>query len=132
MRRIFIVSLSLFASAGACESSQNAQDPGATALGAHNEGPALRVPEGGRVEILKWIDADDRPCSVVCESARMRGVAAGNYAVSNTPLYVCAADAKLDGLRPGYNVMPDYADRCSVAWGGKELGMAPYKCLCQP
>jgi hypothetical protein len=133
MRTLLLVSLSLVTAAGACSGAPSAtQDPGAAALAASRDCAKAAGPSAGRAEALKWVDAQEKPCGAVCENAGMQAVSAGVYEGNKNPFFVCVADAKDEGLRPGYNLMPDYGDRCTVGWGGRELGDAPYQCLCQP
>jgi hypothetical protein len=45
--------------------------------------------------------------------------------------YVCRVDQNGEGMRPGYNLAPDWSHVCTVPWGGKEVSSRQYDCLCE-
>jgi len=79
---------------------------------------------------IVWVDAHGKPCDVVCKNKGLKPVIAGTY-INGEKFYVCSGNAGGEGLRPGYNLRPGWADRCVVGWGGRELSVRPYKCLCE-
>ena len=77
-----------------------------------------------------WVDAYGRPCDVVCGSRGLKPVVSGIY-VNGEKFFVCAANARGEGYRAGYNLRPSWADKCVVGWGGREMSVRPYRCLCE-
>jgi hypothetical protein len=80
---------------------------------------------------LKWVPAAGQSCVRVCVSADSSPVVSGIYKNGN-PFYVCRGNAQDEGERAGYNVEPSWSNACTVGWGGKELPVTPYECLCNP
>ena len=75
-----------------------------------------------------WV-AGNRSCATVCESANSTPMQSGIYKNGN-PFYICRANPQGEGKRAGYNLQPDWSTNCTVGWGGKELPVSSYECLC--
>ena len=59
-------------------------------------------------------------------------IASGTYAPTGAHLWICVANtANNEGERAGYNLAPDRANVCTVGWGGQEVSIGQYKCLCK-
>jgi hypothetical protein len=94
-------------------------------VGAVSSGSALTV---------EWRDADGVPCDVVC-GASYFAVSSGRSVHPDARLhgrtfYVCRANAGEQGLRPGYNLRPNWAAACWVGHDGKEKWYSDFACLC--
>lgn len=77
----------------------------------------------------EWVAASGRSCANVCAAANAQAEYSGIY-TNNQPLYVCAANAGGEGWRAGYNLEPSWSRACWVGWGGRELAVNDYMCLC--
>ena len=77
-----------------------------------------------------WVDAYGKPCDVVCRSKGLKPVISGVY-INGENFYICSANAHGEGYRGGYNLRPSWADKCVVGWGGREISVRPYRCLCE-
>jgi hypothetical protein len=78
----------------------------------------------------RWVHGHHSSCVSVCEAKDMEAVESGRY-TNHQPFTICRADAAGEGRRPGYNLEPDWADKCFVAHGGREIGIPRYDCLCR-
>ena len=67
----------------------------------------------------------------ICASANSSPVVSGIYTNGN-PFYVCKGNAQGEGERGGYNLEPSWSNACIVGWGGKELPVNLFECLCNP
>jgi hypothetical protein len=79
---------------------------------------------------MQWVNATVPSCDNTCHAAGMQPVISGYYG-NGEPFYVCAGNANGEGLRAGYNLRPSWANACTVGWGGHEIPVNPYVCLCQ-
>ncbi|MBI3149145.1 MAG: hypothetical protein HYZ17_11605 [Betaproteobacteria bacterium] len=77
----------------------------------------------------EWLPAANQSCDTVCQAAG-RGALETGMRRNEHPYYVCRADAHGEGKRAGNNVRPNWAQGCWVAWGGQEMPVTPYECLC--
>ena len=77
-----------------------------------------------------WIPSRNEPCEATWRTEGMRAVRSGRY-VNGNPFSVCRADQNGEGMRPGYNLAPDWSRVCVVPWGGKEVSSTRYDCLCE-
>lgn len=77
---------------------------------------------------IQWV-VGNTSCAAVCGSVNSSPVQSGVYKNGN-PFYVCRANAQGEGMRAGYNLQPSWSEKCTVGWGGKELPIAQYECLC--
>ena len=77
-----------------------------------------------------WVPGHNSSCVVVCKAAKTQPVESGKFTNQN-PYTVCRGNAGGEGKRPGYNLEPDWANRCFVAHGGKEVSVSTYDCLCR-
>lgn len=80
-------------------------------------------------QAYRWLPANGLACADVCSAARMPPIVSGVYR-NGKAFSVCRADAGGEGVRPGYNLSPDWANACYVAWGGREQPVPRYECLC--
>jgi hypothetical protein len=55
-------------------------------------------------------------------------VMSGAYTRNGNYFYVCRGNAQGEGYRPGYNL--GASNSCTVGWGGSELSVGDYDCLC--
>jgi hypothetical protein len=78
----------------------------------------------------RWLPGDGRSCVRVCSEAGAVPVRSGAYRNGNA-FTVCRADVNGEGRRPGYNLQPDWSRACFVAYGGKELPVRRYDCMCE-
>lgn len=79
----------------------------------------------------RWIEGRGQSCWNACTAQNMSPVGSGTYRNGNV-FYVCSAiAAQGEGARPGFNLEPNWAKACWVGWGGKELAMPTYSCLCE-
>ena len=76
---------------------------------------------------VTWVEGGGRSCDAACNRKHMEPFTTGNH-TNGRPFMVC-----MDGQtsRPGYNLKPDWANRCYVGIGGKEFGAPDYMCLCK-
>jgi hypothetical protein len=77
---------------------------------------------------VSWLDGHESSCQLVCQN-RGGAVTPGNYR-NGRPFTVCSANVNGEGNRPGYNVEPDWSNKCFVGWGGREEAANLYLCLC--
>ena len=77
---------------------------------------------------FSWVDARGQRCDIACEGKGRQALSSGTYQ-NGESLFICAADGSSND-RPGYNLAPDWANKCFVAIGGKEVGAPSYSCLC--
>jgi len=80
---------------------------------------------------IYWEKAEGNSCSDVCRQHNFTPFFSGVYTKGNNPYYICRANAKNEGRRPGYNLMPSWSNVCVVGWGNQELAVNEYDCLCQ-
>lgn len=77
--------------------------------------------------LTKWVESPgDASCKTVCEAQALRPVVSGKYK-NGSEFYTCAGNAQGEGLRAGYNLN---GGACVVGWGGKEIPVRPFQCLC--
>jgi hypothetical protein len=79
----------------------------------------------------QWVKTNNTECDIVCDKKGSAVVNSGTMLPSGQPYMVCAAEVKGSGLRGGYQVRPKWSNACWVAYGGKEMAITPYQCLCQ-
>jgi hypothetical protein len=77
-----------------------------------------------------WIKGNGLSCDQACTNAGWSPLISGYYNRGH-PFYVCAGNARKEGLRGGYNLRPKWSRYCVVGWGGKEVFETDYVCLCQ-
>lgn len=77
-----------------------------------------------------WVEGNGQSCLQACQTSGMTPIATGTYQ-NGQHMFICAANANNEGLRPGYNLKPHWANACVVGWGGKEIFVKPYKCMCK-
>jgi hypothetical protein len=80
-------------------------------------------------QAYRWLPARGHSCAAVCVRAGMSPVVSGIYKNGN-PFSICRADVAGEGRRPGYNLQPNWATACWVAYGGREQPVPRYECLC--
>lgn len=102
----------------------------------------LPVSEGPSPEArIAWVPGRSSSCDDTCRSpgagTRMNAVASGPRWIPKTPsptgppYFVCRGNGgAAAGLRPGYNLRPNWASACTVGFGGREVSF-PHDCLCQ-
>jgi hypothetical protein len=78
----------------------------------------------------RWIPGDGRSCVRVCSETGAAPVRSGVYRNGNA-FTICRAEVNGEGRRPGYNLRPAWSRACSVAYGGRELPVRRYECMCQ-
>lgn len=78
-----------------------------------------------------WVDGGGRSCDAACGASGMAPVVSGTNP-NGQPYYACAANARGEGYRAGYNLRPSWANSCTVGSGGQELSVPAYSCLCAP
>lgn len=86
---------------------------------------------GSSAFAASWAPAGGESCLVACENAGKTPVSSGNYTRNNNPYFVCRTNAKGEGKRAGYNLQPSWSNVCTVGWGGQEVAVQDYECLCQ-
>lgn len=79
----------------------------------------------------EWRQGGGESCRLACDSEGMTPVSSGKYARNGNSYFVCRTNANGEGLRPGYNLQPDWSNRCTVGLGGKEVAGESYDCLCE-
>jgi hypothetical protein len=77
----------------------------------------------------QWINAGNQSCDFVCSRAGRPAARSGIY-MNGFPFFICAGNAAGQGFRAGYNLKPNWANACIVGWGGREVPVRPYRCLC--
>jgi hypothetical protein len=77
----------------------------------------------------QWVEAKQSNCVIVCRGVGKSAVPSGTHPNGNN-YAICAANAGNEGNRPGFNLAPEWSNRCFVPRGGKEVGMVNYLCLC--
>jgi hypothetical protein len=77
----------------------------------------------------QWVNAGNQSCDFVCRRVGRPTARSGLY-VNGFPFFICAGNAGNQGFRAGYNLKPNWADACIVGWGGREISVRPFKCLC--
>ena len=77
----------------------------------------------------QWIPSAGESCDNVCGRLGRRATSSGGY-VNGHPFFVCSGNAGGQGPRAGYNLRPAWATACFVGWGGLELPVTPFHCLC--
>ena len=75
----------------------------------------------------RWVGGANVSCFNVCLNSKMRPVTSGNHA--NGEAFTICRDAETG--RPGWNLRPQWRNKCFVADGGKERGAMSYDCLCR-
>ncbi len=78
---------------------------------------------------VDWARGNGQSCDVACRKIGRNAVASSVHKNSPNAFYVCAGDHR-DGQRPGYNLKPNWAKGCWVGYGGKEVSLPNYSCLC--
>lgn len=68
-------------------------------------------------------------CENVCRNNNANAITSGTYK-NGQPFYICSANARNEGYRGGYNLKPNWSNACIVGWGGKEIFVNNYSCLC--
>jgi hypothetical protein len=77
----------------------------------------------------KWVPGQNSSCLLACQAADRQAITTGKY--TNGKFFtVCRANANGEGSRPGFNLEPNWANRCYVAIGG-ERAESDYQCLCR-
>src|SRR5689334_9871021 len=79
---------------------------------------------------VTWVPGNASSCSIACGVRGRSAVSSGNY-VSGQPYFVCATNYRNGGFRPGYNLVPSWANVCVVGYGGEEKASGDYICLCE-
>ncbi len=77
----------------------------------------------------EWVEAKEQSCANVCAAVKLSPVQSGIYK-NGESFYVCSANAQGEGYRSGYNLKPSWSNACIVGYGGKEVPVTPYRCLC--
>lgn len=80
-------------------------------------------------QAYRWLPSDGRSCVSVCTAADSAPIFSGLYQ-NGEPFSICRANAGREGTRPGYNLQPNWANACWVAYGGREHAIRRYECLC--
>ena len=83
-----------------------------------------------QAQSVRWVPGNGMTCDQACGNANRSPVVSGIY-VNGSPFFVCRANADNAGLRPGWNLPPDYATTCSVASSNQEQRIPQYDCLCE-
>lgn len=78
---------------------------------------------------VKWIAGANKSCFQICYQEAYQPFASGKYTNGET-FYVCSANAGGEGFRAGYNLAPTWDHQCVVGYGGKELSVNKFSCLC--
>lgn len=94
--------------------------------------PALvlaAVSLGAGPAAAQWVDGKGASCRTACSAIGANAMASGVFK-NGQPYYICAANANGEGMRPGYNLEPEWSNACVVGWGGKEEKIPGYACLC--
>lgn len=76
-----------------------------------------------------WFDGRHSSCIQVCKT-HGEAVTSGTYKNGNA-YAVCRTNLNGEGLRPGYNLEPSWANACFVGWGGREVSGPDFDCLCK-
>jgi hypothetical protein len=85
----------------------------------------------GSATAANWLPAGGKTCDEICKNPVVSGTLSHPDARYNGNSYfVCRADVG-GGKRAGYNLRPDWARACFVAFGGKETRGRSYDCLCE-
>jgi hypothetical protein len=79
-----------------------------------------------------WVTGGNGSCAATCQAPLGGGVQTGIWKNDgNLVFYICRSNANNEGPRPGYNLAAAYGDKvCVVPWGGKEVPLSTYDCLC--
>jgi hypothetical protein len=77
---------------------------------------------------FSWVDGRGQRCDIACEGRGLQAVTGGRH--RGERFFVCGAHGSSDG-RPGYNLAPEWSNKCFVAIGGREVGAPLYSCLCR-
>jgi hypothetical protein len=91
---------------------------------------ATLLPALSQARSTVWIPSRNERCEATCRAEDMRPVRSGRY-MNGNPFSICRADQNGEGMRPGYNLAPDWSRVCVVPWGGKEVSSTRYDCLCE-
>jgi hypothetical protein len=80
---------------------------------------------------FKWLEGGQSSCGIVCRAAGggYEAMSSGTYTNGNDFL-ICAANAHGEGNRAGFNLEPDWSNRCYVAHTVEEA-YKDYFCLCR-
>jgi len=95
---------------------------GATALSNLVAAPAAQATD--------WFVADGEPCDAVCSNNNMLAISSGAFK-NGELFFVCAADSAGEGVRPGFNLQPKWANICMVPWGKDARRETDYLCACE-
>ncbi|MGQ3355045.1 MAG: hypothetical protein ACT6XY_22665 [Phreatobacter sp.] len=86
------------------------------------------------VAATSWVPGNGRPCDQVCQGAGRKPVQTGVYLPNRQMFNICAANTAGEGLRPGFNLRPNWSNVCVTAWGpgtGQARSERQYECLCE-
>ena len=84
----------------------------------------------GTAQAMSWQSGKGVSCKASCAKSG-GGVDSGIFnGDPDKVFYVCSADAG-QGARPGYNLNATGANRCVVGYGGREVPVGKYDCLCK-
>jgi hypothetical protein len=82
-------------------------------------------------EAAFWVPGQGRPCYEACSIAHRPAVTSDAYTRNGRYYFVCTGNAQGEGYRAGYNLDPNWNHSCTVGWGGTELSLDDYQCLCE-
>jgi hypothetical protein len=82
------------------------------------------------VNALEWVYSNGESCAVACfQKNNKKAFSTGKYKNGN-PFYVCRTNARNEGYRPGFNLQPNWSNKCFVSLGEDGTGYPSYDCLC--
>lgn len=79
---------------------------------------------------VDWAHGSGQSCDVACRKIGKNAVASSVHKNTPNAFFICAGDHP-NGQRPGYNLKPNWAKACWVGYGGKEVALPNYSCLCE-
>ena len=77
----------------------------------------------------KWVPGQNSSCLLACQAAGRQAITTGKY-TNGKHFAICRANANGEGWRPGFNLEPNWANRCYVPIAA-ERPEADYQCLCR-
>ena len=80
---------------------------------------------------VEWLKGNGQCCDNVCRAGGGKALISGFHNNSRNAFFVCSADVRGEGARPGFNLKPNWANGCWVAHGGQEMRMPNYTCACE-
>jgi len=81
------------------------------------------------VSALEWVNGKQSSCFAACSSVGKKAFWSGTH--PNGKHYaVCSANTGNEGNRSGWNLEPNWSNRCFTSRGGKEVANSGYLCLC--